>query len=436
MADDWGKAGLGELVRAALEPIDSGARAEVRRRGAAAVPALVRALADRGCAGRPRAASLLGELGDPAAVPPLIEALGDEAEVARWAANALGNLGDARAVDPLIRALHHPEPGVREYAAAALGALGERRAAGPLSEALARDASWHVRCQIAQSLGRLKEASAVPALVGAIGGEGEQWEYVAGSAALALAEIGAPASLEPLVRALGRPLSDYHRESIVGALAKLARHDRGALLAGLSSADPRVRQGCAEGLREAGDEGAADAMARLLGDPERPVRDAARAALKAWRRSGLRVERPPRSPGEAAGDALRWLLEGYFAAPGTGGFSAYRTGWVVHVLFSVLAAAAGVLVVRRFGGSALPVLAAAACAPVFVLWGVGVRAGVASHYNPLITLGAVAVTVVAGFLIGKEFPLLAAAGVAGHLAVAVLVRILGLIGRGGSKARS
>jgi HEAT repeat protein len=429
MADDWGKLGLDELVRAALEPLGSEARSEIGRRGSSAVPALLRALADKGCAGRHWAASLLGELGDPAAVPPLIDALEDEAEVAQWAANALGKLNDARAVEPLIRALRHEEKGVREYAATALGALGDRRAAVPLSEALSRDASWYARCQMAQALGRLKDAAAVPALVGAIGGEGEQWEYVASSAALALGEVDAPAPLQPLVRALGRPLSDYHRESIVGALEKLARHDRGALLDGLASADPRVRQGCAEGLRDAGDEGAADAMVKLLGDPERPVRDAARATLKAWRRSGLRVSVPSRSPGEAIGDAVRWLFEDYFAVPGTGGFSAYRTGWIVHVLFSVLVAAAGVLIARRFAGVTLPILAASAFAPVFLSWGVGVRAGVMSHYYPLITLGGAGVTVVAAILIGKEFPILAVAGVAGHVVASVLIRILGLIYR-------
>jgi HEAT repeat protein len=427
--DDWGKAGLDELVRAALKALDPGARRELESRGSAAVPVLVRALADRGCEGRHWAASLLGDLGDPAAVQPLIEALDDEAEVARWAANALGKLNDARAVEPLIRALRHGEQGVREYAATALGCLGDRRATGPLSEALVQDASWYVRCQMAHALGRLKDAAAVPALVEIFERDGENWEFVAGSAASALQEIGAPAPLRALVRALGRTLNAYHRESIVGALAQLARHDSGALLEGLPSTDALIRQGCVEGLREVGDEGAADALLRLLDDPVRPVRDAARATLKAWRRRGLRVTLPSRSPGEAFGDAVRWLMEDYFVVPDTGGFSAYRTGWLVHVIFSVLVGAAGVLIARHFLGISLPVLAVAAFAPVFLSWGIGIRAGVLSHYNLLITLGAAAVAVGAAVLIGKDFTVLAVAGVAAHGVASVLIRIMGFFYR-------
>jgi HEAT repeat protein len=421
------KMGLAELLQAALHHVDLQARSEIQRRGSAAVPDLVRLLEDRKGEARWWIASTLGDLGDPAAVPPLIAALDDEAEVARWAAHALGQLKDVRAVDPLIRVLRHDEKGVREYAATALGRLGDPRAVGPLSETLTQDASWYVRCQTAQALGMLKDAAAVPALVGAVERDAEEWEFVASGAASALEQIDAPTPLQGLIPALGRPMNDFHRESIVGAVTKLARHDRSPLLQGLSSPDPLIREGCALGLREAGSEDVAAPMLALLNDPVKLVRQAARATLKAWRRKGLRVDVPSRRPGEAVGDVLRWLLEYYFVVPATGGFSAYRTGWMMHLMFSVLVCAAGGLIARRVFDASLPVVAAAAFAPVFLLWGAGVWAGVLSHYNPLITLGGVAVMAGAAVLIGQKFPAVAMAGVAGHAVAYVLVRIMSFL---------
>jgi hypothetical protein len=57
---------------------------------------------------RVQAALVLGKLGDPRAVPPLIKALGDQNKSVRGiAASALGQLGDAVAVDPLRDLLRH-----------------------------------------------------------------------------------------------------------------------------------------------------------------------------------------------------------------------------------------------------------------------------------------------------------------------------------------
>ena len=59
------------------------------------------------------------------------------------AAGALGQLSDPRAVEPLIQALRDPGGGVREAAAGALGQLGDV-AVEPLIQAL-RDAGYRVR---------------------------------------------------------------------------------------------------------------------------------------------------------------------------------------------------------------------------------------------------------------------------------------------------
>ena len=62
-------------------------------------------------------ASLLGDIGDAAVVPDLIEALADENARVRWeAAWSLGRIGDPRAIDPLIATLGDESEDVRWFA--------------------------------------------------------------------------------------------------------------------------------------------------------------------------------------------------------------------------------------------------------------------------------------------------------------------------------
>jgi len=85
---------------------------------------------------RARAADALGLIGDPAAIPDLLAALGDaEASVRGHAAAALGRIGDRRAVGPLIGLLREPDVWLRWAAADALGSLGDPVAVLPLLEA-------------------------------------------------------------------------------------------------------------------------------------------------------------------------------------------------------------------------------------------------------------------------------------------------------------
>lgn len=74
---------------------------------------------------RGRAALMLGKLGDPRAVEPLIDALdapGFQTPV--YAAEALGKLGDARAIEPLIEIVNTHSDRMRDAAQKALLNLG------------------------------------------------------------------------------------------------------------------------------------------------------------------------------------------------------------------------------------------------------------------------------------------------------------------------
>lgn len=105
--------------------------------GAAHGPrALIAALDADDAATRRTAARVLGELGDAAAVGPLIALLdggGDDDELRRQAAWALGRLGDAAAVEPLRRALDDRSRDVRWFAAWALAQI----TGAPIDETLA-----------------------------------------------------------------------------------------------------------------------------------------------------------------------------------------------------------------------------------------------------------------------------------------------------------
>jgi hypothetical protein len=103
--------------------------------------------------------------GDPAAGQALAAALAKDPEAARLMVQ-LAMLGPSgRAAEPLLlHLLEHDDLEVRRAAARTLGYVGDSRAAGPLIAALGNVVDWQFAQIAAESLGRIKEPSAVPAL--------------------------------------------------------------------------------------------------------------------------------------------------------------------------------------------------------------------------------------------------------------------------------
>ena len=197
-----------------------------------AVQPLIKALsADDKRVGR-AAAKALGELGDPRSVNRLIQALRAGNDLAAW---ALGILGDQSAVEPLIVALGDRNSGVRDYAAIALANLGNERSVEPLIEALRRP-EWTIRAAAADALVRLGEPAVEPLIRALDGGSS--------AAAEALGKLGDPRSVEPLIRALGGGSS-----AAAEALGKL-RDPRAVepLVSALSHGGDDVRRGAAGAL--------------------------------------------------------------------------------------------------------------------------------------------------------------------------------------------
>ncbi|MFP4632285.1 MAG: HEAT repeat domain-containing protein [Halobacteriales archaeon] len=139
----------------------------------------------------------LGRIGDEAAVPALVDELGDgDTNVA--AMEALARIGSADAVDEIAEKLDpekRVEPRVRAAAADALGELGDDGAVDALVEILDSD-SPRVRAAAADALGEIGDDGPVEALSGLL--EADESEKVRASAAGALASIDTADARETL----------------------------------------------------------------------------------------------------------------------------------------------------------------------------------------------------------------------------------------------
>jgi len=169
--------------------------------GEPAVLPLIAALGQLRSTGRAKAAEALGEIGDLRAVAPLIAELKDSHSVVRAdAARALGKLGDRRAVLPLIAMSRDHQDWVRFTSARAVAALGHRRGV-ELLIALLESNHWETRGWAASALGNVGDARAVEPLIAALDDTAE-FSDVAEKAARALGELGDPRAVEPLIDVL------------------------------------------------------------------------------------------------------------------------------------------------------------------------------------------------------------------------------------------
>jgi len=115
------------------------------------------------------AAETLGDLGNPNALPALMERLEDPAEfpnVRRAAAQALGRLGNPAATPALLAAAAHGDFWMRHAAIEALSQLADERAVEPLI-ALMRQDAW-TRPAVIKALGNIGHGDAVGELVTAL----------------------------------------------------------------------------------------------------------------------------------------------------------------------------------------------------------------------------------------------------------------------------
>jgi HEAT repeat protein len=197
---------------------------------------------------RAHAAVTLGQRGDLAAVPPLIEALADPEPRVRWeAARALGLLRDRRAVPPLVKSLRDDQRNVRMYAAYALGEIKDPSAADNLIGAM-NDPDGNVRDQVAWALRELKTSEARQVIVSLIADDATD------------------------AAQLGWILQGFERRPVVDDVCRL-----------LGSSDPVTRQRALRVLRDLSSEPIPQAVVDALRDADIAVRRLALGMLQSSR---------------------------------------------------------------------------------------------------------------------------------------------------------
>jgi len=204
---------------------------------------------------RRAAAAVLGRLGDPLAIDPLIHTLTDEHPQVRGAgAIALGEIGDARAALPLVVCLGDADPDVRFQAAVALGRIGGPEAIAGLRKVLQGD-DQHPWVPAADALAILVGARILDPLIALFGAVREQ--SVGHSLASAVASVG-EAALQPLLDALEhddpdvrywgvKALTGMGREEALSRLSWMAEHD-----AGQTPSKGQVRAAAARAMKRIG----------------------------------------------------------------------------------------------------------------------------------------------------------------------------------------
>jgi HEAT repeat protein len=176
-----------QVARLCLELIeaeDAGARDD-------AIRVLVQALADERGIVADRAAELLVRLA-PTSIEALVTALRPGSAAAN-AAYVLGRIGDPQTVGPMVEALGHEDPRVRRECAAALGGFQAREAVMPLLRAT-HDCDHRVRVQAAAALDRMGTSAVI---------------------------VGVSALLEPMIHeAVRSALAQQRRRDIAGHAAE------------------------------------------------------------------------------------------------------------------------------------------------------------------------------------------------------------------------
>jgi HEAT repeat protein len=142
----------------------------------------------------------------------------DLPELRMAAANALGDVGDPDAVPDLIERFDDPDPRVRARAARACGEIDDARAVEPLTDLLG-DRKATVRRAAAESLGRIGNRQALSALLGLYEDEDDRVRRIA-VAGFGTFENDRP--VDALIEALGDPSAPVRRTAVYSLIELLS----------------------------------------------------------------------------------------------------------------------------------------------------------------------------------------------------------------------
>jgi len=227
---------------------------------------------------RARAASLLGSLDAPKAVPALIGRLKDDSPVVRrHAAQALGFLGNNAAMQPLQAALQDTDKTVRADAAAALVGFADARADAPVL-AMLKSRSPDTRLIALKALtlnGRLDAGQCIGMLK-------DSDPKVRGAAARALLYLDAPGRVDALLAALNDPDAGVRAAAVASLEQTEKERTEKPILALLEDPDPKVRLAAATELRDCDDPRVSETLGSIMLGADQALSEAAAFQL-GWR---------------------------------------------------------------------------------------------------------------------------------------------------------
>lgn len=150
---------------------------------------------------RDRRSRLIWEAKGRGDVSYLIQAAQTDAEFRDVAAQFLGEVGDAAAVGPLVALISDSNPQVRAAAVRSLGRLRAREASAVLFKLAREDPVFFVRDWSMQALAEIGEPDVIPLALNALNDEDVR---IRRSAAIVLGRVGGKAALDQLRRAKKR----------------------------------------------------------------------------------------------------------------------------------------------------------------------------------------------------------------------------------------
>ena len=184
------------------------------------------------------------------------------------AADALGRIGNAAAGKQLLDALDsNKEPYVRNHIVAALGSIkDEPKIAAKLLDIARDDASYRTRANALQSLGKLKAANALPALVAAVNADSPD-DFLRNAALRSLGFLGDDKGV-PLLREWSVPGKAIEtREAAIASLGRLEKGNKeitAQIASYLTESHYPIRYAAIRALGSRGDASAIPALESLL----------------------------------------------------------------------------------------------------------------------------------------------------------------------------
>jgi HEAT repeat protein len=248
--------------------------------GAQAVVPLIASLksASIDYASQTLAVEALGRIADPRAVEPLIASLKSNSTnylVRISTAEALGKIGDGRAAEPLISLFGYVLDNMRETAFAAVLSIGAP-AVGPLIAALSQR-NTKVRNNAAQALARIGDPRTVEPLIASL--KSNSIDYASQIVVVeALGKIGDARAAESLISLFGGGV-DEMRETAFAAVISIGAPAVEPLIAALSHKKVMVRNIAAQALGRIADPRAVEPLIAALADKDEKVPQMAAKAL-------------------------------------------------------------------------------------------------------------------------------------------------------------